>query len=139
VGVTFADRAQLGDRDVAILQHLRAVGRGPRVGILVAADADIAAGPWDFILRRPQRMERIVEAVARLARLLPPRTEPSCSGLALRLGPPWPSAHCRGCGASRHCAPPRNRGERERARVALVQFALEHDAHAKAWGPPASA
>lgn len=127
VRAVLADRESLRDRDVAVLRWLRALGHGPAVILLTAADAPDVPGPWDRGLRRPVTIGAIADVLEESVRstvLTPPDAHPD--SMDLRLGPPWPSARCAPCGASRHCAPPRGAVELDQVRIALAQFAVEH-------------
>ncbi|HXX66566.1 MAG TPA: hypothetical protein VEK07_05270 [Polyangiaceae bacterium] len=127
VRAVLVDRESLHDRDVSTLRWFRASGEGPAALLLAAADVPVPGGPWDRVLRRPLTIGALADAIepwVSSPSSAPPDVRPS--GVDLRLGLPWPAAFSARSGHSRHAEAPRNAGERERARVAMVQFALEH-------------
>jgi hypothetical protein len=128
VRVTLADRERCRKNDVTTLQYFRAFGEGPACLLLIAADAEIIAGPWDEVLRRPLTIGALADAVERLAGTTAPSAcePPLFRWIFLRPGDPWPAAQCTHCGRSRHCQPSPGADERETVRVELVKFALEH-------------
>lgn len=145
VRVVLVDRESLRDRDLATLRWFRASGEGPAAILLTAADGPLPAGPWDRMLRRPVTIGALADAVEHSLKdavehslksdaTVPPEVHPD--GIDLRLGWPWPCARCACCGGSRHGEPPRNATDREQTRIALVQFALEHEVHCSKPGPP---
>jgi hypothetical protein len=130
VRVAVADGETLRERDSATLLWFRATGDGPACLLLLAADAETIAGPWDESLRRPLTLGNLADAVERIAgvTVTPGQGEPPSRDILVRRGDdPWPAARCTRCGKSRHCDPPRNTQEGENVRVALVKFALEHE------------
>jgi hypothetical protein len=137
VEVALTDAESLRERDLAAIRWSRVVGGRPAALALVAADAAAPRGRWARVLRRPVTIGAVADAVESVVRTLgsthtgaPPEAgDVRCDAVELRLGPPWPSASCAGCGCRRHCQPPRGDDELQIARTALLQFAVEHEHH----------
>lgn len=128
VRAVLVDHESLRDRDLDVLRWLRMSGHGPATVVVIAGDASVPAGPWEQVLRRPVTIGEIADVIQQWVRStarMPPDIRPE--GIDLRFGSPWPTARCARCGCSRHCTAPRNAIEREEARIALVQFAVEHE------------
>ena len=129
IDVVLVDQATLSERERSAMGALIALKGQAEFVLLGRRVAQPQVAPWDYVVDRPISIGALADLVASSAfrpRKSADRDHFELTRFTVRLGAPWPSIWCKRCGLSRHHQAPRSEEERERVRVYLMNFVLEH-------------